>query len=81
MEEMDKIQQAFKQHGLPAYTVYQIDENEVLVCISWGDWKHDHLACDYVMKGLEYRKVQEIVTEENGSDCYSSEHSYIKKPN
>ena len=59
--------------------IYEIEENEVLVCISWGDWRYQHLACDHIMKQLGYLKVQEVVTENNGTDCYSSEHTFTFK--
>jgi len=49
----------------------------VCVEISWGDWKHDHLRCDYILKQSGFLKVAEQVTEENGSDCYSSIHLYV----
>jgi hypothetical protein len=51
----------------------------VAVSISWGDWKHSHLWCKTLMGYLGYNQIGERVTEENGSDCYSSEHYYIKR--
>jgi len=48
------------------------------VSIHWGDWKHEHGATDYLMQLLGYGKIGEKLTEEDGSDCYSSEHYYIK---
>lgn len=50
----------------------------IQVAISWGDWKHDHMWCDDLMGYLGYHKIGEQVTEEDGSDCYSSIHNYIK---
>lgn len=47
---------------------------EIEVC--WGDWKHDHLYLDHVMKENGYRLTDECVTDENGSDAYSSIHYY-----
>ena len=47
--------------------------------ISWGDWKHEHGYCKYLMteffrsKGMDIN-IQTDVTEENGSDCYSAVH-------
>ena len=46
--------------------------------IWWGDWKHSHLLLDNAMKDLGYKKTYEEVTEEDGSDCYSSIHYYEK---
>lgn len=55
-----------------------------LTCeIRWGDWKHDHLRLDWLMreflerKGVRVRCVDSDVTEEDGSDCYSATHYFI----
>ena len=76
MNQVQDIQAAFKERGLDVDEIYEIEDNEVLICISWGDWRHQHLACDHIMRKLGYMKVQEVVTESNGSDCYSSEHLF-----
>ena len=53
--------------------------------IDWGDWKHDHLWCDYEVENFLKSKGHEVishdteVTEEDGSDTYSAIHSYIIK--
>lgn len=51
----------------------------VVVSIEWGDWKHDHRYCDYLMSNIGFERLHEEVTEEDGSDCYSSDHFYAKK--
>ena len=79
MDKIQEIQAAFKEVRLSVDALYQIEENEILVCISWGDWKHEHLACEQIMKRLGYTQVQEVITEDNCSDCYSSEHTFIKQ--
>lgn len=54
-----------------------------LVDIKWGDWKHNHLRCDYLVEefakenGREITLKREVVTEDDGSDCYSAKHYYI----
>lgn len=30
------------------------------------------------MESMGYTKIQEIITEDNGTDCYSSEHTFVK---
>lgn len=49
--------------------------------IRWGDWKHSHLrfkllveqyAKEHNLSTLQY--MGEEITEENGSDCYSTTH-------
>ena len=79
MSQVQDIQAAFKANALSVDEIYEIEDNEILVCISWGDWKHQHLACDHIMRQLGYDKVQEVVTESNGGDAYSGEHLYVKK--
>jgi len=53
-------------------------ENGVYVEIEYGDWKHDHLRCDYLMKTMGYSLIEEKVTKQDGSDCYGSIHIYEK---
>lgn len=53
-------------------------DNEVYVYISWGDYKHDHAWCQDLMGYLGYKRVSFDVTDEDGSDCFSAEHTYIK---
>ena len=54
-------------------------DGSICVGIDWGDWKHDHLRADYLMRQLGYELVEERVTDDDGSDTYSSEH-YYKRP-
>lgn len=49
------------------------------ISIRWGDWKHDHGWLDCLMGYIDYEAFNEIVTEENGSDCYSSEHIFVRR--
>lgn len=47
----------------------------VVVSIHWGDWKHDHMRAKWLCQkhgGVVFSSVE---TEENGSDCYSAEHT------
>ena len=55
-----------------------ISRNEVAINVEWGDWKHDHGYIDYLMEENGFINLGECVTEENGSDCYSSIHFYRK---
>ena len=52
--------------------------NEIAVHIDWGDWKHDFLWTRDLMGYLGYNKVEENVTEEDGSDTYSATQIYEK---
>lgn len=54
-------------------------DNDICYQIDWGDWKHEHLRADWLVKeflnGLGYRYlISEETTEEDGSDTYSAEH-------
>lgn len=51
----------------------------LVVSISWGDWKHDHLWARDLMSYLGYVEISSKVTEEDGSDTYSAEHYFIKE--
>jgi len=48
------------------------------VNITWGDWKHEHLRCKWLLEKKGFKQIGEDVTEEDGSDCYSSVHHFIK---
>jgi len=82
---VEELYAYFKEHNV----TYEIDnvfvegkslgDNVIDINIEWGDWKHDHGYCDYLMEQIGYVKINEVVTEENGSDCYSSLHRYAFK--
>ena len=66
------------------WIVDEIDElllaygmGDVCIKVTWGDWKHSHLYLDHLMQELGYELLSEKVTEENGSDTYSSDHYYF----
>ena len=61
------------------YTEIEIlSEREVSISIEWGDWKHDHGALRFIMKQEGYYETNQVVTEDNGSDCYSAIHYFTK---
>lgn len=79
MNEVEKIQKELDKYDI---SVVEIDEAVKSIRITIrGDWKHSHLATDWVMKNLGYTLDEEIVTEEDGSDWYSSMHYYSKHNN
>ena len=51
----------------------------VKVSVEWGDWKHSHLRLDHLLKSQGFLLLKEDVTEEDGSDCYSSEHIFYNE--
>ena len=55
-------------------------ENYVCVDISWGDWKHEHLLLDsLVNEAFQPTRIDRVITEEDGSDCFSARHIYCFK--
>lgn len=51
----------------------------ITVDINHGDWKHDHLRSRYLIEQnvKDVSPFNSIVTEENGSDCYSAQYRYL----
>ena len=80
METIRKIEEAMRENGLTGevglfdphapFNVYE-------VAISWGDWKHDHWRLDKIIEKIGGVHFNTLVTEENGSDCYSATHYYV----
>lgn len=53
-------------------------EDGPAICVSiGGDWKHEHLRMDCLMRQIGYDLYNEEVTETDGSDCYESTHTYL----
>ena len=69
-----QAQDKFRAHNC-YYEIYILG-GCIEVDIRWGDWKHDHGFVDYIMSGLGLSKLDERITEEDQSDCYSSVHIY-----
>ena len=74
----------FEEHCLheQAYaTGHPIEHIEVE--INWGDWKHEHLRCDWLAReffrdhGVELISIHTVTTEEDGSDTYSAIHQFF----
>ena len=76
-DEIDKILKIMQLAKL--YSEIWEENDKVFAEIPWGDWKHEHLFCDCLMEALGYKKKYVNVTEEDGSDCYSAIHCYVKE--
>ena len=57
--------------------VYEIDDT-VKIEIQWGDWKHEHGRCRHLMAQIGYTQENQEVIDDDGSDCYSAIHTYVK---
>lgn len=76
-EALDKVNKKFSEEHTGLFAEPTLKGNVATIRIDWGDWKHEHGYADYVMLQNEFVKVSEDVTEEDGSDCYSSIHTYV----
>ena len=79
LPEVDMINRFLSDNGIYNDDISQFNEGAVSVSISWGDWKHEHGYLRNLMQYIDYKEVGESVTEENGSDCYSSIHYFAKE--
>lgn len=75
---MTKFIRIYKKNEADYEEIIQTEE-AVAVTITWGDWKHSHKRVDYLMGQIGFKLLGEKVTEEDGSDCYSSIHVYNRK--
>ena len=77
--EIEKKVDEYLQNNQPGmWEVYVENNGVVVVDIRWGDWKHHHLRCKWLMQEIGYEEVSSFVTEEDGSDCYSATHYFRK---
>lgn len=76
--DVNALKKEFKEKDLYVDDISICDE-KIYITIEWGDWKHSHAFCNYLLSQKGYKLEDEEVTEEDGSDCYSSIHTYIKK--
>ena len=75
----EDINRYLSDNDLYTEDIYEESENIVNVSISWGDWKHEHMWCKILMEYIGFREIGEMLTEEDGSDCYSATHIFIKE--
>ena len=76
----EEVEEEFRDKFYGMYDVRPSYEEmwDVAIDITWGDWKHEHQYANYLMSLLGYEFVGAVVTEDNGSDCYSGTHYYRK---
>lgn len=70
----------FSENKLYVTSVYN-NKGIIEITIEDGDWKHEHLYCEHLMREIGYRKISEEIIDDNGSDTYSSKHYYVKGEN
>lgn len=80
------IYEYFDEHRLGVEEV-DVDSFFVNITIERGDWKHEHLRCDWLLEEMCKENNLHLligginVTEEDGSDTYSAIHHYFICPN
>lgn len=75
----DTIQSFLDDNGVWSEVYTEIGGAVVVVHIDWGDWKHEHLWARDLMQYIGYCEIGDKVTEEDGSDCYSATHYFVKE--
>ena len=79
LDKCAEIEKLLRDNRVYADCYPYMDLPVAVVDIHWGDWKHDHLRAKWLIKEnmKDMLFLNEVVTEEDGSDCYSAEHRYI----
>lgn len=77
----EELQQFLNDRCGRQFDVDVTTDGRLFIDITWGDWKHDHLRADHIVNKFFAEKgllvdVDQVTTEEDGSDCYSAEHYY-----
>lgn len=76
-EFIEKVEQALIDAGVWATAYWSEPYSYTIKVEVDGDWKHDHLRTNWILFeqfGLAF--CGEYVTDEDGSDCYASIHTY-----
>lgn len=77
-ELAEKIEKMLDENHIHCEVYVEPPLPVVCVQINWGDWKHEHLRADLLVKEkFSPIFVTERLTEEDGSDCYSAVHKYL----
>ena len=83
-DELSRISKYLSDNGFYNDEMWHeriLDTELVRISVSWGDWKHDHGWLNDLMSHIDYDCFGTVVTEEDGSDCYSADHIFVHKCN
>lgn len=69
----NKIKEIFDRHKL--YYDYYCFNNEVIIYVECGDWKHDHLLLKDIMSKNNFVCVL-VAEEPSDEDCYNAEYTF-----
>lgn len=74
--ELLKAEEILRSNNIWAEVEHSHTDRTVIVTILWGDWKHDHARARYLLEQDGFEEYSSMVTEEDGSDCYSAVHFF-----
>lgn len=59
--------------------IYWYFDDIPVICVNVdGDWKHDHLRCDYILKETgKFKLLKTEVLDDTGSDWYNAIRYYF----
>lgn len=83
MDNMEKmnvgelVEKIFRENDLYYYFSATDKPNEIFISVCDGDWKHDHLYLEYIMKenGFVLTGKDEQPSDE---DCYDADYIFTK---
>lgn len=76
--KLKDIKKYLNENGVYPDVIYAHDADMLEIEITDGDWKHEHGRCRHLMSAIGYDQQVIITTEEDGSDCFSAIHKYIR---
>lgn len=70
------IDRIFKENNLYYDSYISSTDGMIEITIEDGDWKHDHIRLNYIMRKNHYRLVKEVEIGTSEDDSYSSIHYF-----
>lgn len=80
MDTDTRLERHLRRWGFDGNTVIRTEENNVIISLMWGHWKKHHIRLINLMEQAGYRKVQDRVTMDEGSDVYSADYLFEPVP-
>ena len=78
-EIVKEINDRFEHDGSHLRAYETTSDNQFVIEVSRGDWKHEHLYVKFVVREIApYLKLEVYNEEHDGSDCYSADYYYSK---
>lgn len=75
-EIITKIYKVHEKYHIWPDVYKSFDGDSIYVEIHKGDWKHEHLASEEIMESMGAHQIDELITWDDGSDCYSAVRRY-----